>query len=216
MQNDYCVYKHTAPNGKVYIGITSMKPLKRWANGNGYKSNKHFSSAIAKYGWQNITHEVLFVNLSKNEAEKKEIELIKLYDSSNREHGYNIDHGGNTQGKISEESRAKMSKSHKGVSLSASHRAGLCRGRRNRKTQPNQGKHLSESWRKAVSEGVSKAVVQCDMEGNQIAVYSGQKTAEQATGVCSTNISRCCRGERKQAGGYIWRFINDSENKRVS
>lgn len=32
----YCVYKHTTPNGKVYIGITSKNPLKRWNNGIGY------------------------------------------------------------------------------------------------------------------------------------------------------------------------------------
>lgn len=29
---NYSVYKHTAPNGKIYIGITSMKPENRWNN----------------------------------------------------------------------------------------------------------------------------------------------------------------------------------------
>ena len=29
----YCVYKHTSPSNKVYIGITSNNPLKRCANG---------------------------------------------------------------------------------------------------------------------------------------------------------------------------------------
>lgn len=28
--NNYIVYKHTIPSEKVYIGITSMKPEKRW------------------------------------------------------------------------------------------------------------------------------------------------------------------------------------------
>lgn len=31
----YSVYKHTAPNGKVYIGITGKDPEKRWLNGGG-------------------------------------------------------------------------------------------------------------------------------------------------------------------------------------
>lgn len=29
----YSVYKHTFPNGKVYIGMTGQEPEKRWANG---------------------------------------------------------------------------------------------------------------------------------------------------------------------------------------
>lgn len=32
----FCVYKHLFPNGKCYIGITSMSPNKRWNNGHGY------------------------------------------------------------------------------------------------------------------------------------------------------------------------------------
>ena len=35
---DFIVYKHTCPNGKVYIGITCQKPQNRWGkDGNGYK-----------------------------------------------------------------------------------------------------------------------------------------------------------------------------------
>ncbi len=36
----YCVYMHTAPNGKVYIGITSQKPSQRFGRGRGYWHNK--------------------------------------------------------------------------------------------------------------------------------------------------------------------------------
>lgn len=31
--NNYCVYKHTSPSGKVYVGITKLKPKYRWNNG---------------------------------------------------------------------------------------------------------------------------------------------------------------------------------------
>lgn len=48
MQRTYTVYKHACPSGKVYIGITSMKPEKRWDNRRGYKSNQHFSAAIKR------------------------------------------------------------------------------------------------------------------------------------------------------------------------
>ena len=52
----YTVYKHTSPSGKVYIGVTSLRPKERWSGGAGYVKNKHFYRAIKKYGWENIKH----------------------------------------------------------------------------------------------------------------------------------------------------------------
>lgn len=94
MSNRYFVYKHTCPNGKVYIGITCQTPSKRWHNGKGYVQNKYFYSAISKYGWDNIKHEILFDSLTKEEACKKEIELIAQYRSNLHEYGYNLSVGG--------------------------------------------------------------------------------------------------------------------------
>ena len=73
----FCVYKHTTPSGKIYIGITSQKPSERWQEGKGYGSNNHFTNAILKYGWSNITHEVLFEGLSKEEAEVAEPTMVR-------------------------------------------------------------------------------------------------------------------------------------------
>lgn len=91
---NYCVYKHTSPSGKVYIGITGQSPEKRWSNGSGYHAHP-FRRAIEKYGWENIRHEILCEGLTLEEANQKEIELIAEYDSTNREKGYNITLGGN-------------------------------------------------------------------------------------------------------------------------
>ena len=210
----YCVYKHTFPNEKVYIGITSINPLKRWKNGEGYRTQLVYRP-IQKYGWDNIKHEILFENLTKEEACQKEIELIAEYDSTDPLKGYNQSPGGNTV-EITEEVRQKMSKAHLGIPLSESHKEGLKRGRAKRLIQPNTGKHLSETWKEAVAKGVSKSVNQFDLDGNFIASYFGQKEASKITGICSSNIMRCCKGERKTAGGYIWRYANDCQNKRVS
>ena len=39
----WCVYMHTSPSGKYYIGITSRDPIKRWClTGSGYKKQKMF------------------------------------------------------------------------------------------------------------------------------------------------------------------------------
>lgn len=118
MINNYIVYRHTCPNGKVYIGITGELPSKRWNGGNGYIQNKHFYRAIEKYGWQNIRHEILLDSLTKDEACQKEIELIAEYKSNNPKYGYNISCGGESgnAGVIaSEETRQKMSVAHTGA-----------------------------------------------------------------------------------------------------
>lgn len=93
---NYCVYKHTnLINNKIYIGITSRDPKKRWASGYGYMYNEHFWRAIKKYGWNTgFVHEVLFTGLTFEEACNKEIELIAFYQSNNPSCGYNKDKGG--------------------------------------------------------------------------------------------------------------------------
>lgn len=36
-EKKFCVYKHVFPNGKLYFGITSKAPNKRWQNGKRIK-----------------------------------------------------------------------------------------------------------------------------------------------------------------------------------
>lgn len=85
----FCVYKHTVPNGKVYIGITSMKPSRRWAMGEGYKANEDFYKDIVDFGWDNIDHRVIASGLMKNDAEIEEDRLILEYKSYLTQRGYN-------------------------------------------------------------------------------------------------------------------------------
>lgn len=90
----YCVYKHTSPTGKVYVGITKRNPQKRWNSGRGYESNRYFFRAILKYGWDNFEHEILETKLTQAEAVAKERYYIKKYNSTDPEYGYNIEAGG--------------------------------------------------------------------------------------------------------------------------
>ena len=91
MYNSYIVYKHTSPSSKVYIGITKFDPKYRWLNnGRGYKTQTTLFNAIIKYGWINFKHEILYKNLSEEQALDKEEELIQQYKSYDRRYGYNI------------------------------------------------------------------------------------------------------------------------------
>lgn len=113
----WCLYRHTSPSGKVYIGITSNIKV-RWSN-NGYRYttyNSIFKHAILKYGWDNIKHEILFDNLTKEEACKLEQKLIKHYKDLNI--SYNITDGGEGAlgRKHSQETIQKIRNSSKGWS----------------------------------------------------------------------------------------------------
>lgn len=71
-----------------------------------------------KYGWCNIKHEILYTNLTKDEADNIEKELIKLFRSNEKDYGYNIESGG-TKGKIiAQETRKKISEANKGKKTS--------------------------------------------------------------------------------------------------
>lgn len=116
-EENYTVYRHIAPNGKMYVGITSQKPKKRWKNGRGYRSNQYFSNAINKYGWDNIKHEILLGGLTKEQAELAEQIFIAYWDLTNCDKGYNINHGGQVYGTHSKVTREKMSRAKKGKYL---------------------------------------------------------------------------------------------------
>lgn len=191
MQDNYTVYKHTSPSGKVYIGITCQRPEDRWQGGLGYRRNPYFFRAIVKYGWANFEHEILHSGLSKAEACAAEVALIASYRSTDKSRGYNITGGGETF-KHTEESRRKMSENRKGK---------------------NTGPHmLSDHTRKLMHDnhagGAEPRAVICLTTGR---IYASINDAARETGVDKSPISRCCRGVKNYntAGGFRWAFYND-------
>ena len=211
----YFVYVHIFPNNKKYIGITSQTTQRRWRNGKGYKSQKMLTRAINKYGWDNIEHIVLFKNLTQEEAEQKEIELIDKYKTNVRKYGYNIELGGNcAKGyHLRKETREKMSKSRTG------------------KNNWLYGKHLSEETKRklsiahigkcdieAIRRGAkkrmganaynSRKVIQCDKKGNKINIYDSLADAYRTTNTRVQDIYNCCKGRQKTANGFIWKYYD--------
>ena len=144
--SEYKVYMHTNKvNGKKYIGITCQKGCRRWRHdGYGYKGSCYFYSAIQKYGWANFETVILEAGLSKEEAEKREIELIKLHKTTNKAKGYNITSGGNIIGNHTEETRKIMSEKAKKRPVDYT---------KIRKMQEiNKGRKLTQEQRKNMSE----------------------------------------------------------------
>lgn len=224
----YTVYRHITPNGKTYVGITGKKPEKRWNNGNGYKNNKHFYRAIVKYGWENITHEIVESGLTKEQACDLEIKLIAKYDSTNPDKGYNHSTGGECSSlgmHQSAETRRKIGEANKGANspnygkhLSADTRRKISESLKGANS-PWYGKHLNAETRQKLSESnqgiippyIKPSKVMCIETGE---VFQQVKDAREKYGIASSNISKVCRHKRDTAGGYHWKYAENMEESK--
>lgn len=87
------IYKSTNKiNGKIYIGLTTMREEEsEWYFGSGDSIKK----AIEKHGVENFEKEILERGFSsKEELSEAEIKWIKHFRSTEREIGYNLSPGG--------------------------------------------------------------------------------------------------------------------------
>jgi len=114
MENTYCIYCHTSPSGKRYIGQTKNNPEDRWRkDGSGYKKQEYFYKAIQKYGWENFEHEILEENLTVSEVDVAEQYYIRLYNSYDTEFGYNRTLGGQDNHEFTDSVKEDISNSLK-------------------------------------------------------------------------------------------------------
>lgn len=188
----FVLYKHTnKANGKVYIGITSQEPDERWKNGKGYM-NMHFARAINKYGWDGFEHEIIKTGLSKEEACLAERCLIKLYDATNPNKGYNSATGGMGGGFY----KKHHSKESKEKIRAARIRDGF--------TEEHK-RHISEAKRGA-NHHCAKKCYQYTKEGTLIKVWDYMSQAAEELHINKANIGEVCNGNRKTAGGFCWAY----------
>lgn len=220
MINNYIVYKHISPNGKVYIGITSQNPIRRWRkDGSGYKLHKYFWNAIQKYGWDNFKHEILYSGLNKEEAELKEIELISFFDSINPKKGYNMSFGGESGSfgyKFTDEQKQKMSKTHSGEkngmygknhTEKAKEKNRIAHMKENLSQETINKMSIAKKGKKRTKQSIEKQIktisnivicIETQIE------YISAKEAGRLNNIDPSCITKVCRGERKTAGQLHW------------
>ena len=185
----YTVYQHkNLRNGKSYIGMTSQNPKRRWRSGKGYKNNLRMWNDIQNSDWnKDWEHNIIGQFKDKDEALKYEAFLIAMLGTV--WNGYNTSAYSSHSCKHSEESKRKMSEAKTGEKAYW------------------YGKHHSEESKQKMAENrPSKQVLQFSKDGELIAEYSSIHEAERNTGLSASNICNCCKGERKSAGGYIWKY----------
>jgi group I intron endonuclease len=240
MEKKFIVYCHkNKANGKVYIGITSNKS-KRWIKtGIAYQKCFVFFNAILKYGFNNFEHNVLFENLTKEEACKKEVELIEVYNSTNRRYGYNVSKGGEAfmlGYKFSDKQKKEMSEKRKGknkgirVSPESEFKNGHTPNDNTRKKM-SKAKLGKPTWNKgfkgynsgdknpmkreeikAKFKGAkntnSKKILQYTKDNNFIKKWDCMSDAAKEYNIAISNITKCCQGECKTIGGFIFKYAN--------
>ena len=235
----YAVYVHTFPNGKKYVGITSLRPETRWGRNGRCYTRKHngkyvqprMANAILKYRWENVAHEILFEGLTKGAAEQKEIELISIYKSNHREYGYNIESGGHS-GEMAEETKRKLSELFKGKPKTEEHKKNLSKAMkgvghpiseeaRRKLSATKKGRIVTEASRKKISESrkgkyggannpSARRIVQYTKNGDFVKVWDYATQASNALGLHLGNMIQCCRGNLKSCGGFVWRYYEET------
>ena len=201
MENNYTVYSHKNKiNNKIYIGITKQNVYNRWkGQGKGYSQSPRFWNAIQKYGWDNFEHNILFENLTQKEASQKEKELIKKYNSTNENFGYNMTSGGEKHYVFTNEVKEKLKQQKLG------------------ENNPQWGKHKTEKEKEHQRQKIKEIgknggnhckKVRC-IETN-IIYYSCQEAARN-TGSGNikqaTHIADVCQKKRNKCNGYSWEWV---------
>lgn len=138
-----CVYSAKFPNGKLYIGMTTIGFHKRKSEHKCCYKNENCQVfvylAMRKYGWENIEWNVLFESVEENELEHVECWYIKEFNTQDRNFGYNLKEGG-SHGKHSKETKEKISKSQKEYWKTHTH--------------PTLGRKHTEEAKKQISEAL--------------------------------------------------------------
>ena len=153
MPDGYCVYI-ASHKDRNYIGKTSNF-YKRYSKHINDKDGTYFHRALRKYGYQSFTWQIIGTMKTEQDALNLEIVLIHLFKLVGKSL-YNIAAGGKGQRAgyiVSEETRAKLSKSMTGRIVSEETRA------KSSNTQKGKPKPLSAEGSKAISESNKSRVV---------------------------------------------------------
>jgi group I intron endonuclease len=203
----YCIINKA--NGKKYIGksVNIYRRIREHINKLNKSSkdeNQYFINSWKKYGRNNFYYEILeYCEPNNSLLKNKELYYIKLYNTTDRNFGYNIRMDSSTGIIISEETRKKLSLAQK-----------------ERYKNPEERKKLSiqskKYWsnpdnRKQVSILVSKVKQkykfhQLEKNGNYIKTYDTIKEIIQKNPSYKwQNIYAVCNGYKPSYMGYVWK-----------
>lgn len=215
-------------------GIERVYKRHKMLKENGYGYNKHLLESIEKHGFNNFkVDECIDIAFSDYELSIKEKCWVQYYDSY--KHGYNNTIGGDgvsgfegIKGKDNPTSRSViqldlegnfikqwdcMSDAEKYTGVNKSKITVVCK--KQRRSAGNYiwvyteeyNKNEDYSYKPYIPD--TKKVIQLDLNGNFIKEWISGQQASKELNLKTSNISRCCRHERKSYENYIWIFKDE-------
>lgn len=211
----YYIYLYTFPNGKKYVGET-YHGSNRFGVLSHYRGQLVYN-AMKKYPLYEKT--ILMDNLTSSTVDYWERYFIKKYKTNDRKHGYNRESGGHKHKVVSAETkklhqrldwREKISASKRGHDVSQETRQKLSKSHKGISTW-NKGGHLNEEWRKKLS----------DNRNDKISVLLDNKLFFTSITECAKHIhakkcsvSAVVNGKRKSVYGHTIKKCNLEELKQ--
>ena len=186
---------------KEYIGQTVQDDFQIRLNGhmadarNGIR--RHLYNAIRLHGWDQFTIEILHSFPREGDWQERlddlEIQAI-AHRGTLTPGGYNNETGGNKNKILHEETKELMSSVRSG------------------ELHAMFGKHHDDEAKELLKEANRKEVQQWSKDGTQLLrTFGSVEEATRATGSDGSHICKVCKGERKTAGGFHWKFVNQED-----
>lgn len=212
---NYLIYKAVNTfNEKVYIGATTRTLEERVADHlqkANTNSGHYFQEAIGTYGPEAFTWEQIDTASNIDELAAKEIKYISDYNSIDA--GYNSDKGGgfrktvyqyNLDGSLMN-SFMDLTSAANAINATKKAISKACWS-----VNHTLGSYLwSYDYKEpfvVVPDKRKKQVIQYNLKFEEIARYISASEASRKTGISKSCITKCCRGERNQSGGFLWKY----------
>ena len=206
----YIIYVHTTPDGRKYVGSTSLEPNKRFNGGKNYKCCTRFNDAINLFGWDNIHHQILETVEDKETALKREEYYTLLWRTNEPEFGYNI-YVGSIPNQESKKKRSEKMKGIKQSEESNKKRSEKMKGRKQSEYIKNiiseklnefyKNKVFSEDERKQRSETAKKPILLMNIKTKEILKFESRRSC--AEFFCVTTHA-------------LWNFITGKRPKSIT
>ena len=211
----YCI--ENIINHKKYIGQSNNIEY-RWKRhkyelNRGCHDNDYLQKSWDKYGHENFNFYILEL-CDVSMMDELEVYYIDLYQTLNRDNGYNLTSGGGANKQYAKEVCDKISQSLMGHEVSHETRKKVSEHHADVSGEhhPMYGrKHSKEAIEKMRQASIGRPSSRKNL--NSVLCVELNTVFENATEagtklqLDSGAILKCCRGERKTCGGYGWSFV---------